>query len=195
MTDDLTVHQRRAQQLYQSANYAGALDEYTVLRKLRAAREGTDSMMYLSNLHSSIYCLRHLDRWPDAVEIARELSTTRDRVLGPHDSASIDAKRWWVWASAQTGDYGTASDLQVELADALYSTGQTQQAERAVATAVFYEGRAQTSSAQSATAAVDRKVSGANGSWVRSILKKVGPEVLVAGVAASFEGVVGGIFS
>lgn len=195
MTDELVSHQQRAQKLYADGNYQAALDEYTVLRKLRASADGKDSLSYLSNLHSSIYCLNHLQQWDEAFELARELSTTRDRILGKEDSASIDAKRWWIWMCTKTGDLARASDLEIEIADVLYSTGDTKGAERAVATAVFYQGRSRDSSAdQAASAVTQAAATTTNAAKIRSVIKKAAPQVFMAGVVATFEGIVGGIF-
>lgn len=191
---DLTSQQESANALFEQKRYADALSAYTVLRKLRARQEGTDSLMYLSNTHSAVYCLRYLGRWNDALPLLDELSTTRDRTLGPGDASSLDAKRWWVWACRETGNYSKASDLEIEIADALYSNGDTAGAERAVATAIYYEN--QTSTSQP-TDVVGGKAaaSAANGAKLKSIAKKVGGGALAAGVTAAFEGVVGGLFN
>lgn len=188
---DLSSQQNAAGQLFEEKRYAEALAAYTVLRKLRARTEGRESIMYLSNLHSSVYCLNHLGRWDEALPLIEELSTTRDRTIGPVNESTLDAKRWWVWCCAKTSDYAKASDIQIEIADALYTTGDVEGAERAVATAVFYEGKA----SSAPTAEVVSKANNAqNSERLKSIAKKVGGGALTAGVSAAFEGVVGGFF-
>lgn len=194
MTTNLAQQQQLAQSLYEQQKYAEALAAYTVLRKLRARQEGQDSLMYLSNTHSAVYCLRHLGRWKDALPLLDELSTTRDRTLGPGDVSSLDAKRWWVWACRETGNFSKASDLEIEIADALYGKGDKEGAERAVATAIYYENKASTSKPTDVVAGKAAR-SANNGEHLKSIAKKVGGGALAAGVTAAFEGVVGGFFN
>ncbi len=203
MTVDLSSRQQAAQALFEQEKYAEALAAFTVLRKLRARQEGVDSPMYLSNTHSAAYCLGRLGRWSDALPLLRELATTRDRVLGPGHAASIDAKRWWVWACRETGADAAAADLQIEIADALYSAGDTAGAERAMATAVFYTNKADhenragpgSKTAGDPVRRVGDKAGAArNGTSLRAIAGKVGASALAAGVTATIEGVVGGFF-
>lgn len=193
VTADLAAQQTTAQQLFQSQRYDDALGVFTVLRKLRRRQEGVASAMYLSNLHSSVYCLHQLGRAAEALPLVEELSTTRERALGPGDPSSIDAKRWWVWTCQKVGNFSKASDLEVEIADALYSAGDTAGAERAVATAVYYENQTSTSQPEEVVAA--RAATTSNGDKLKGMVKKVGGGALAAGVTAAFEGVVGGLFN
>ena len=193
--DSLAVPQRKAMALLQEQDYAGAYSAFTSLWKLRARREGTSSRMYLSNLRSSITCLRLLHRFDDVLPLAKELSQASDRALGPTHSDSVEAKTWWAASAQRAEDPVTIADLHIELADAYYTNGDILSAERAMATAVYFENKALNGSGDATQEVVEKTSSTENSEKLKRIAKKVGVGALAAGATAAIEGAVGQFFN
>lgn len=191
MSDFLAKQQRQANSEFKDGHYVEALSSFTALRELRARQEGTASPMYLSNTHSMVYCLARLNRWEKALPLAKELSTTRDRMLSNSHEASIDAKKWWSWVAAKTTNYERAATLQIELADIFLILGDVAAAERAIATAIFYQNKISSNPIED----VEQKIPNSNrDNKLIDLTKSIGNIALQAGVTAAFEGLVGGYF-
>jgi hypothetical protein len=193
--DSLAVPQQKAQTLLYEQDYAAAYSAFTSLRKLRARREGTSSRMYLSNLRSSITCLRLLHRYNDVLPLAKELSQASDRALGPTHADSIEAKTWWAASAQRVEDAVTIADLHIELADAHYTNGDILSAERAMATAVYFENKALNGSGDATKEIADKATNAENSEKLKTMAKKVGVGALTAGATAAIESAVGQIFN
>ena len=61
--------QAEAQALLSAGEYTHALAEFSVLREIRARREGPYSPRYLSNLHDCIRCTSQLEMWSDCTPL------------------------------------------------------------------------------------------------------------------------------
>ena len=192
--DSLAGPQQKALALLHEQDYAGAYSAFTSLRKLRARREGTSSKMYLSNLRSSITCLRLLHRYGEVLPLAKELSQASDRALGPTHSDSIEAKTWWAASAQHADDPVTIADLHIELADAYYTKGDILSAERAMATAVYFENKALNGSGDATEEVADKTSRTQNGEKLRKLAKSAGVGALAAGATAAIEGAVGQLF-
>lgn len=193
--DYLATPQRKAQALLEQRDFAGALTAFATLRKLRARREGAESLTYLSNLRSEIVCLRELNRARDTLPLIEELSATRDRVLGHTHPDSLQAKRWWAWSAQQANDHAKTANIQIEIADALYSAGDVRGAEEAMATAIYYENEALNGAGDATLEVVERTAATRNGEKLKTIAKRVGVGALAASATAAIDGAVGQLFN
>jgi hypothetical protein len=151
--------------------------------------------MYLSNLRSSITCLRLLHRYNDVLPLAKELSQASDRALGPTHADSIEAKTWWAASAQRVEDAVTIADLHIELADAHYTNGDILSAERAMATAVYFENKALNGSGDATKEIADKATNAENSEKLKTMAKKVGVGALTAGATAAIESAVGQIFN
>lgn len=130
---------REAENLYDKARYREALQMYGDLRKFRQRTGGPSSTMYLSHLHSQIYCLCRLSRWKDAAVLAKELSSVRDLNLGTDNESSIDALVWYAWVLVGAGDERAASIKYFDLAERLDRIGDTETAAKMQITARYFQ--------------------------------------------------------
>lgn len=119
MLDELET---QAQELYAAGEYSHALAEFSVLREVRARREGPYSVAYLRALHASVRCMRPLQLWQDTDLLCRELHGKYVRTHGRGEADTVDVAKHWAWALLQLESIGGAVDLYIRTADALWSS-------------------------------------------------------------------------
>ncbi len=117
MLDELEA---QAHQMYDAGEYTHALADFSVLREVRARREGPYSVKYLSALHESVRCMRHLQLWQDSDAACRELYGKYVRTHGRGGAATVDVAKHWAWALLQLDAINPAVSLYVRTADALW---------------------------------------------------------------------------
>ena len=112
-----------AADLYAKGDYDAALAEFSVLREVRARRDGPYSKNYLTDLLGSVRCMGQLERWGDLEPISAEFYNKYLRTHPAADAISVEAARWLAWAKSHTGQGSAAADLYVRAADALVKAG------------------------------------------------------------------------
>ncbi|MFT4125894.1 MAG: hypothetical protein QM662_06650 [Gordonia sp. (in: high G+C Gram-positive bacteria)] len=118
--------QDEARSLLSAGEFGHALAEFSVLREIRARREGPYSPMYLSNLHDCVRCLSALQKWSDATPLCRELHGKYVRTHGRGEADTVDVAKHWAWALVHLDDYPPALRLYVLTADALWDADRGQ---------------------------------------------------------------------
>ncbi|MFT3716664.1 MAG: hypothetical protein QM774_12185 [Gordonia sp. (in: high G+C Gram-positive bacteria)] len=117
MLDELEA---QARSMYDAGEYTHALAEFSVLREVRARREGPYSVKYLSALHESVRCMRHLGLWRDTDYLCTELHAKYVRTHGRGEAATVDVAKHWAWALLHLDAVDPAVRLYVTTADALW---------------------------------------------------------------------------
>lgn len=112
-----------AADLYAKGDYDAALAEFSVLREVRARRDGPYSKNYLTDLLGSVRCMGKLERWTDLEPISAEFYNKYLRTHPAADAISVEAAKWLAWAKSHTGQGSAAADLYVRAADALVKAG------------------------------------------------------------------------
>ncbi|GAC85873.1 hypothetical protein GP2_044_00240 [Gordonia paraffinivorans NBRC 108238] len=112
--------QAEADALYAAGEYDHALASYSVLREVRARREGPYSIRYLSNLHDCVRCMSHLNLWLDANYLCSELHSKYVRTHGRGEADTVDVAKHWAWALVHLEDYPPAVRLYLLTADAVW---------------------------------------------------------------------------
>ena len=120
--------QREATELFQAGEYTHALAEFSVLREIRARREGPYSLMCLSNLHDVIRCLVHLGKWEACEPLCRDLLAKYMFTHGPTDPDTVDVVGHMATTLSGLGRHTEAAELYVRTADALAAAGQHRKA-------------------------------------------------------------------
>lgn len=127
--------------LFSAGEFAHALAEFSVLREIRARREGPYSVHYLKNLHDCVRCMSALELWADSTPLCRELHGKYRRTHGPAESDTVDVAKHWAWASLHLQDYPLAVRIYLTTADALWDAD-PEQARRLLAAAVAHRADA-----------------------------------------------------
>ncbi|WP_076475607.1 hypothetical protein [Williamsia sterculiae] len=127
--------QLEATALLAAGEYEHALAEFSVLREIRARREGPYSVMYLSNLHDAVRCMCHLRRWSDSEPLSAELCHKYSFTHAAAESDAVDAAKRYAWALLQLGKPAFAADVYRKTAAALTAAGDDHQADRMLALA------------------------------------------------------------
>lgn len=117
MLDELEA---QAHEMYDAGEYSHALADFSVLREVRARREGPYSVKYLRALHDCVRCMRHLQLWQDSDAACRELYGKYVRTHGRGGAVTVDVAKHWAWAMLQLNAIGPAVALYVRTADALW---------------------------------------------------------------------------
>ena len=120
--------QREATELFQAGEYTHALAEFSVLREIRARREGPYSLMCLSNLHDVIRCLVHLGKWEACEPLCRDLLAKYMFTHGPTDPDTVDVVGHMATTLSGLGRHTEAAELYGRTADALAAAGQHRKA-------------------------------------------------------------------
>ncbi|MGY3551864.1 hypothetical protein ACVWY6_000045 [Williamsia sp. R60] len=120
--------QREATELFQAGEYTHALAEFSVLREIRARREGPYSLMCLSNLHDVIRCLVHLGKWEACEPLCRDLLAKYMFTHGPADPDTVDVVGHMATTLSGLGRHTEAAELYGRTADALAAAGQHRKA-------------------------------------------------------------------
>lgn len=120
MIEELQVE---ATALLAAGEFSHALAEFSVLREIRSRRDGPYSLMYLSNLHDSVRCMCHLERWSDSEPLCRELYGKYRRTHGPGQADTVDAAKRYAWALVQLHKIDPAVAIYLATADALWTLG------------------------------------------------------------------------
>lgn len=120
--------QREATELFQAGEYTHALAEFSVLREIRARREGPYSLMCLSNLHDVIRCLVHLGKWEACEPLCRDLLAKYMFTHGPTDPDTVDVVGHMAATLSGLGRHTEAAELYGRTADALAAAGQHRKA-------------------------------------------------------------------
>ncbi len=130
--------QAEAEALLAAGEYEHALAAFSVLREVRARREGPYSTKYLSNLHDCVRCMSHLQLWMDANYLCSELHGKYVRTHGRGGEAdTVDVAKHWAWALVNLHDYPPAIRLYLMTADALWEVDPGQ-AQRLLGAAVIH---------------------------------------------------------
>lgn len=122
MLDELEA---QARSMYDAGDYSQALAEFSVLREVRARREGPYSVKYLRALHDSVRCMRPLKLWQDTDRLCRELHGKYLRTRGRAESATVDVAKHWAWALLHLNAIAGAVELYVRTADALWDSDES----------------------------------------------------------------------
>lgn len=122
MLDELEA---QARSMYDAGEYRHALAEFSVLREVRARREGPYSVKYLRALHDSVRCMRPLGLWQDTDVLCRELHGKYERTHGRGEADTVDVAKHWAWALLHLDAAARAVALYVRTADALWDTDPT----------------------------------------------------------------------
>lgn len=133
--------QDEAAALFSAGEFGHALAEFSVLREIRARREGPYSVSYLRNLHDCVRCMSALELWADSSPLCRELHGKYRRTHGPGQSDTVDVAKHWAWASIHLRDYPLAVRIYLTTADALWDAD-PEQARRLLAAAVAHRADA-----------------------------------------------------
>lgn len=118
--------QEEAAALLSAGEYSHALAEFSVLREIRARRDGPYAPMYLSNLHDCVRCMSELHLWADSTPLCRELHGKYVRTHGRGESDTVDVAKHWAWALVHLRDYPPAVRLYLTTADALWDADRGQ---------------------------------------------------------------------
>ncbi|ETA06665.1 hypothetical protein GOALK_003_00040 [Gordonia alkanivorans NBRC 16433] len=137
MTKMIEELQVEAEALLSAGEYEHALAAFSVLREVRARREGPYSTKYLSNLHDCVRCMSHLQLWTDANYLCSELHGKYVRTHGRGEADTVDVAKHWAWALVNLHDYPTAIRLYLMTADALWDIDPGQ-AQRLLGAAVIH---------------------------------------------------------
>ncbi|MEO9326466.1 hypothetical protein [Gordonia aurantiaca] len=129
--------QAEAEALYAAGQYDHALAEFSVLREIRARREGPYSIRYLANLHDCVRCMSHLRLWTDINYLCSELHSKYVRTHGRGEAATVDVAKHWAWALVHLRDYPPAVRLYLLTADAVWDDDPAQ-AQRLIGAAVAH---------------------------------------------------------
>lgn len=129
--------QAEAQALLSAGEYTHALAEFSVLREIRARREGPYSPRYLSNLHDCIRCTSQLEMWSDCTPLCSELHGKYVRTHGLGEADTVDVAKHWAWALVHLHDYPPALRLYLTTADALWDIDPAQAVRLLGAAAVY----------------------------------------------------------
>lgn len=121
MLDELEAEARSR---YEAGEYRRALAEFSVLREVRARREGPYSVPYLRALHDSVRCMRHLQLWQDTDLLCSELHSKYVRTHGRGEADTVDVAKHWAWAMLHLDAIAAATALYIRTADALWDTDQ-----------------------------------------------------------------------
>ncbi|GAA3950528.1 hypothetical protein [Gordonia caeni] len=119
MLDELEAEARSR---YAAGEYEHALADFSVLREVRARREGPYSVHYLRALHDSVRCMRHLQLWQDTDLLCSELHGKYVRTHGRGEAATVDVAKHWAWAMLHLDAIAAAAALYIRTADALWDT-------------------------------------------------------------------------
>ncbi|AVL98960.1 hypothetical protein C6V83_00325 [Gordonia iterans] len=119
MLDELEA---QAREYYAAGEYDHALADFSVLREVRARREGPYSVKYLRALHDSVRCMRHLRLWQDTDLLCRELHGKYVRTHGRGEPDTVDVAKHWAWAMLHLDAVNAAVDLYLRTADAVWDT-------------------------------------------------------------------------
>lgn len=119
MLDELEA---QARELYATGDYSHALAEFSVLREVRARREGPYSVAYLRALHDCVRCMRPLQLWQDTDRLCRELHGKYVRTHGRGEADTVDVAKHWAWALLHLESISGAVDLYIRTADALWAS-------------------------------------------------------------------------
>ncbi len=133
--------QDEAAALLAAGDWTHALAEFSVLREIRSRRDGPYSLMYLSNLHDSIRCMCHLERWSDSEPLCRELYGKYRRTHGPGEADTVDAAKRYAWALVQLHKIDPAVAVYLATADALWTVGDRAQSLAFLGAAVVHRQR------------------------------------------------------
>jgi hypothetical protein len=120
--------QREATELFQAGEYTHALAEFSVLREIRARREGPYSVMCLSNLHDVIRCLVQLEKWTACEPLCRDLLAKYMFTHGPADPDTIEVAGHMAATLDGLGRHPEAAELYNRTADILDAAGQHRRA-------------------------------------------------------------------
>jgi hypothetical protein len=120
--------QREATDLYRAGEYVHALAEFSVLREIRARREGPYSVMCLSNLHDVIRCLVHLEKWSACEPLCRDLLAKYMFTHGPADPDTVEVAGHMAATLDGLGRHTEAAELYNRTADGLDAAGQHRKA-------------------------------------------------------------------
>jgi len=120
--------QREATELFQAGQYTHALAEFSVLREIRARREGPYSLMCLSNLHDVIRCLVHLGKWEACEPLCRDLLAKYMFTHGPTDPDTVDVVGHMASTLSGLGRHTEAAELYGRTADAFATAGEHRRA-------------------------------------------------------------------
>ncbi|ATD72825.1 MULTISPECIES: hypothetical protein [Gordonia] len=129
--------QAEAEALLAAGEYEHALAAFSVLREVRARREGPYSTKYLSNLHDCVRCMSQLQLWMDANYLCSELHGKYVRTHGRGEADTVDVAKHWAWALVNLHDYPPAIRLYLMTADALWDVDPGQ-AQRLLGAAVIH---------------------------------------------------------
>ncbi|MFC0316400.1 hypothetical protein ACFQNE_00035 [Gordonia phosphorivorans] len=119
MLDELEAEARSS---FEAGEYDHALAEFSVLREVRARREGPYSVPYLRALHASVRCMRFLQLWQDSDPLCRELHGKYVRTHGRGQADTVDVAKHWAWTMLHLGAVSAAVALYVRTADALWDS-------------------------------------------------------------------------
>lgn len=119
MLDELEA---QAREMYAAGEYEHALADFSVLREVRARREGPYSVKYLRALHDCVRCMRPLQLWQDTDLLCRELHAKYVRTHGRGEADTVDVAKHWAWAMLQLDAVSPAVTLYLRTADALWET-------------------------------------------------------------------------
>ncbi|MCK0438800.1 hypothetical protein MUG78_04805 [Gordonia alkaliphila] len=117
MLDELEAEARSR---FEAGEYDHALAEFSVLREVRARREGPYSVPYLRALHASVRCMRFLQLWQDTDLLCQELHGKYVRTHGRGEADTVDVAKHWAWALLHLDAVNAAVALYVRTADALW---------------------------------------------------------------------------
>ncbi|WP_026917613.1 hypothetical protein [Gordonia shandongensis] len=117
MLDELN---RQARADYDAGEFSSALAGFSVLREIRARREGPYSVKYLAALHNSVRCMSKLEMWVDSDLLCSELHSKYVRTLGRGQEVTVDVAKHWAWAMMHLRDLRAAIGLYLTTADAMW---------------------------------------------------------------------------
>ncbi|WP_066163799.1 hypothetical protein [Gordonia hydrophobica] len=112
----------QAQADYDAGQFSAALAGFSVLREIRARREGPYSVKYLAAVHDSVRCMSQLERWADSDLLCSELHSKYVRTLGRGEAITVDVAKHWAWSMMHLRDLRAAIGLYLTTADAMWDT-------------------------------------------------------------------------
>lgn len=115
----------QAQADYAAGQFSSALAGFSVLREIRARREGPYSVKYLAAMHDSVRCMSQLELWTDADLLCSELHSKYVRTLGRGQSVTVDVAKHWAWSMMHLRDLRPAIGLYLTTADAMWDHDQS----------------------------------------------------------------------
>lgn len=107
---------------FDAGEFGPALAGFSVVREIRARREGPYSVDYLAASHACVRCLSELGRWPDNDVLCTELHGKYVRTHGRGGEDTVDVAKHWAWSLVQLGDLVTAAQLYLSTADATWES-------------------------------------------------------------------------